>query len=105
MVQLSVLMGRWIHEIEELPISELAEYMAEYCIEPYGQARDDIRTAYAAAVSYNLMRPHKARGRRPAEFMVDWTPRVQSAEHIKNVLFMFARAHNASLGKGHGQHN
>lgn len=69
-----------------------------YNIEPFGADRDDIRTAYAAAVTYNVQRHRGARGIKPKEFMPQWhAPRKQSQEHIKNVLTMFAKAQNAKV--------
>ena len=100
MVKLSLAMGKWIHEVQELPMSELNQYMAMNTIEPIGEDRSDIRTAYAAAVSYNIQRPRRARALKTKDFMVNWyAPRQQSQEHIKHVLTMFANAQNAKVNK------
>jgi len=97
-VKLSLHMGKWIHEVEQIPAAMLMEYMAMYQIEPFGEDRADIRTAYAAAVTYNVNRPRRARGLRPKDFIPNWyAPKVQTQEHIKNVLTMFATAHNAKV--------
>ncbi len=99
MFKLSLVMGKWIHEVEQIPASELMEYMAEYNIEPFGADRDDLRIGYAAAVTYNVNRPRRARGLKPKDFIPQYhAPRVQSADHIKNVFMMFAKAHNAKAG-------
>lgn len=98
MIKLSITLGKWIHEVEQIPAYELMEYMAMYSIEPFGADRDDIRTAYAAAVTYNINRPRRAKGMKPKEFIPQFrAARAQSPEHIKNVLTMFANAQNAKV--------
>ena len=98
MVKLSITLGKWIHEVEQIPATELFEYMAMHGIEPFGEDRADIRTAFAAAVSYNVNRPRRARALKPKDFMPQWhAPRQQSAEHIKSVFMMFTKAHNAKV--------
>lgn len=105
MFQLSMAMGRWIDEIEQLPVSMLLEYMAFYNIEPWGEKRADLRHGYAAAVTYNLQRGRGARPLKAKDFMPDFSgPVRQSPEHIRNVLVMYAKSHNANLEKKNGKH-
>ena len=99
MFSLGGYLGKWIFEIEALPLDVLIEYMAMANISPFGDERADLRTGYAAAMSYNLTRPTKARAMKVSEFIPQFERKRQSAMEMAAKFRIFAEAHNARLEK------
>ena len=90
-----------VHEIESLPATEFIRWIAYSRIQPIGAHRDDIRTAYAAAVAYNVTRPRKARPLKPRDFMPQYErKRIQTGAEIAATMNMMAAAQNESIKHG-----
>ena len=90
-----------VHEIESLPATEFIRWIAYAHIQPIGAQRDDIRTAYAAAVSYNVTRPRRARPLKTKDFMPQYErKRIQSGAEIAATMNIIAAAQNESVKHG-----
>lgn len=104
MFKLAGHLGKWIWEVEAMPASALCEYIAMYQIEPFGEDRDDLRTGYAAAVSYNLNRQRGQKAMKPSDFLPEFKPRKrQTSQEHEHIFKMFAAAHNASIERKAGK--
>lgn len=69
---------------------QFAEYLAEYSIEPWGEARADLRSGILGAV---IAACHGKKNAKPADYMpkFDTEPKKQSAEEMAAVFNAFRR--------------
>jgi hypothetical protein len=92
-------MGRFIHEVEKLPIAELLEYLAYDRIEPFGDTRGDLQAGIVAATVANSVRT-RGKAAQPSDYMPDFTPKAaQTPEQMAIILQQFTQLHNAKLRK------
>lgn len=87
-------MGIPIRELQErISAREFAEYIAFWQLEPWGEEREDYRSALICAVLANVWRPKGSRDYRPEDFMPKFVPVEQSPEEqlrqveIMNIIF------------------
>lgn len=73
---------------------ELAEWMAYYRIEPWGEERDDLRAGIVASTVANTARDPRKRPRpfRPRDFMPDFGRPEQTWQEQLQLVEMFNRA-------------
>lgn len=73
--------------LSEISADDLMEWVAYNEIEPFGEARADLRAGIVASTIANVNRPKNSRALRPGDFMPDFTPREpQTTESMVQVL-------------------
>lgn len=89
---------RWAEE--NIDARELAEWLAYYRVEPFGEERDDMRSASIACTMANIHRGKNQRAYRISEFMLspsaDATKPEQTPAQMKAVLQSAFSAFKAS---------
>ena len=67
---MALALGRTVSEIEQdMPSSELTEWLAYYRLEPFGQERDNWHSATLASILVNTNRRKNTPAVPPSEFM------------------------------------
>ena len=70
MFRLALALGKTVGELsEELPDSELLEWMIFYRLEPFGDERADLRAGIVASTVANANRGKRGRSLKPTDFM------------------------------------
>lgn len=72
--------------LQRIDSTELAEWIAYYSLEPFGQERDSLNSAIIAATIANANRASKSKTYKPSDFMPDFEHKEQSAEDMKAIL-------------------
>jgi hypothetical protein len=89
-------LGKTISEIRRMDSAEMAEWMAFYRIEPFGEQREDVRAGIVASTIANFMQGgKKPKIFTPSDFMLfkQEKPQEESGvvEQVKAVFSQFKR--------------
>lgn len=97
--QLALALGMSVREAQEKITSrEFVEWMAFYRLEPWGEWRGDYQAGMVCSTVANIVRKKGSGRYKPSDFIPKFgesARKQQSAEHMKQLLFSFATAHNA----------
>ena len=74
---------------------ELAEWMAYYAIEPFGEERDDLRTGIIASTMANSWRGKGQKSMQPADFMPRFDGKKPKGQSLKDAKATFAKLKSA----------
>lgn len=78
MFRLALALGMTVTELGRRMTSyELAEWAAFYQLEPFGEARSDLRAGMISSTIANCMTKRRGQGYRPSDFMVDFDKQHQ----------------------------
>lgn len=93
--QLSVKMGRFIHEIEALPLDEFMRYVALNQVDPWTEYRGDLRSGLLSLV---VNRSAGGKGELK-HFMPNFKPerRERDPEQLAMILKQWVGMHNARV--------
>jgi hypothetical protein len=82
---------------EKIDSQEYASWLAFSRVEPFGEARADLRSAVVAAVVANAHRGKGAKAFTPADFMPQFDPPDETPEQLFAALSAHAQIHNRKL--------
>jgi hypothetical protein len=72
--------------LQRIDSAELAEWIAYYGLEPFGQERDSLHSGIIAATIANAHSSSKSKTFQPADFMPDFDATDQSSDDMKAIL-------------------
>tara|TARA_R110002020_G_scaffold273792_1_gene488962 strand:+ start:8252 stop:8506 length:255 start_codon:yes stop_codon:yes gene_type:complete len=76
--------------LQRIDSTELAEWIAYYGIEPFGQEREALHSGIIAATIANAHSSSKCKTYQPADFMPDFEAKEQSIDDMKAILNQMA---------------
>lgn len=88
---------------QRMGYSEFVEWLAYYQVEPFGEARQDLRNAMLLSMFANINRDPKKRAN--AFVVSDFMPKFWETEEEKPSLFQKFRAMSEVINAQNGQHN
>jgi len=87
----------------EIDSAEFSEWQAYERVEPFGEARADLRSGIVASVMANTWRGKDQKAHKPSDFMPDFDRAEKEPEQSPEEMFarlsQFAAVHNTAVGK------
>lgn len=91
---LALALGSTVEELQNrMSSSEFSEWLAYYCINPFGPERGDLNAGIIAATVANANRSKNSQAYTPKDFMPKFIPEAaETPEQLKNKFLTLAKS-------------